>query len=101
MWPKNGSRRVAADGSENIAYFRYVEIDPLEQCYTRQVRLEKWESGKMIASEEYPLRGNMYFKNELLLMLNIAGFREITVYGDYTDALATADHKELVFVAHK
>ena len=68
-WPKNGSRRVAADGSENIAYFRYVEIDPLEQRYIRQVLLEKWDSGKLIASEEYTLRGNMYFKNELLLML--------------------------------
>jgi len=41
----------------------------------------------------------MYFKNELLLMLSIAGFREMTVPGDYTDELATADHAELIFTA--
>ena len=43
----------------------------------------------------------MYFKNELLLMLNVAGFREISVRGDYTDERATADHEELVFTAIK
>lgn len=98
-WPHDGVRRVAEDGSENIAYFRQVHIDPLEQAYTRQVRLEKWVSGDMVASEKYTLRGNMYFKNEVILMLRAAGFREITVYGDYSDEFATADHEELNLVA--
>jgi len=100
-WPEEGSRRMAPDGSENIAYFRRVDFDPLEQSYTTEVRLEKWSGGDMVASEEYTLRGNMYFKNELMLMLQAAGFREIMVQGDYTDELATADHKELVFTAIK
>lgn len=100
-WPKDGARRVAADGSENIAYFRYVHLDPLEQSYTQQVHLEKWKSGKMVASEKYTLRGNMYFKNELILMLKFAGFREITVHDNYTDELATTDHEELIFTAIK
>ena len=100
-WPKDGDRRVAADGSKNIAYFRTAHIDPLEQIYTRQVRLEKWVSGEMVASEEYTLRENIYFKNEVLLMLEVAGFREIGVYGDYSDERATADHKELNFTAIK
>lgn len=100
-WPQAGSRRVAADGSENIAYFRLVDVDPLEQSYTREVRLEKKVSGKIVAVEEYTLRGNMYLKNEVLFMLQMAGFREIAVYGDYTDAVATADHEEINFVAIK
>jgi SAM-dependent methyltransferase len=98
-WPEEGRPRVAADGSEHVGRFRTISIDPLEQSYTRQVRLEKWDSGELAELEEYILRGNMYFKNELLLMLKIAGFREITVRGDYTDELATADHEELVFTA--
>lgn len=100
-WPKDGDRLIGEDGSENIAYFRNVHIDPLEQSFTRQVRLEKWVSGEKVASEEYILRGNMYFKNEVLLMLKAAGFREITVFGDYSDEIATAEHKELVFKALK
>jgi SAM-dependent methyltransferase len=100
-WPEEGSRRTASDGSEHVSRFRMVQLDPLEQSYTRQVRLEKWEAGRLVASEEYALRGNMYLKPELLLMLKLTGFREITVFGDYTDELATSDSNELVFVALK
>lgn len=100
-WPDDGNRRVAADGSEHVARFRLVDADPLEQSYTRQVRLEKWQAGMLLGSEEYTLRGNMYLKSELLLMLTVAGFREITVHGDYTDEPATADHEGLVFTAFR
>lgn len=98
-WSEKGEGRLASDGSEHFAQFRTVHVDPLEQSYTRQVRLEKWSNSKIVASEEYTLRGNMYFKNEVLLMLTVAGFREITLHGDYTDEPATADHEELVFIA--
>lgn len=100
-WPDKGEGRVASDGSVHFAQFRLLNIDPLEQTYTRQVRLEKWSNGGLIASEEYTLRGNIYFKSELLLMLKVAGFREITVHGDYTDSPVTADHDEIVFTAIK
>ncbi|HTP10062.1 MAG TPA: class I SAM-dependent methyltransferase [Anaerolineae bacterium] len=100
-WPEEGDRRVASDGSEHVSRFRTVQVDPVEQSFTRQVRLEKWDAGKLVVSEEYTLRGNMYLKPELLLMLKVAGFREVAVYGDYTDAPATADSDELVFVALK
>ncbi|MEJ2600970.1 MAG: hypothetical protein P8Z00_21740, partial [Anaerolineales bacterium] len=69
--------------------------------YVRQVRLEKWISGEKVASEEYTLRGNMYLKNEVLLMLRVAGFREISVRGDYSEETATAAHDELNFMAIK
>jgi SAM-dependent methyltransferase len=98
-WPEKGEGQVASDGSKHFAQFRMVNVDPLEQNYTRQVRLEKWSDNALVASEEYTLRGSIYFKNELLLMLSVAGFREITVHGDYTDQPATADHEELVFTA--
>ena len=50
-------------------------LDPLEQTYTVQVRLEKWVTGERVATEEYTLCGNMYSKNELLFVrLQFAGF---------------------------
>jgi SAM-dependent methyltransferase len=100
-WPEKGSRRVAADGSETIAYFRRLDLDPLDQTYTMQVRLEKWVTGERVATEVYTLSGNMYSKNELLFMMQLAGFRDITVYGDYSDESATAEHSEINFVAIK
>ena len=98
-WPEEGRRRVGADGSEYITRVRLVEMDPLEQCLTRQVRIEKRQSGKLVASEEYTMRANMYLKNELLLMLNVAGFRQVSVRGDYTDQAASPESRELVFLA--
>lgn len=98
-WPEKGNGRIASDGSEHFGQFRVATFDPLEQCLTREVRLEKWQSGKLIAAEEYRLRENVYFKNELILMLEVAGFREISVRGNYMDEPATADHEELVFTA--
>lgn len=95
------SRRRAADGSEYRARFRFLELDPLEQTYARQVHLEKWIAGQLVEEQEYTLRGRAYFKSELELMLQIAGFREITVRGDYTDEPATPEHKQLVFTALK
>jgi SAM-dependent methyltransferase len=98
-WPEKGAGRIASDGSEHFGLFRMIDINPLEQSYTREVRLEKWLNGELVASEAYTLRGNFYFKHELLLMLNIAGFREITVSGGYTDEPANSDHEDLVFTA--
>jgi hypothetical protein len=34
-------------------------------------------------------------------MLERAGFRDIQIFGDFSDEPATADHKDLVFVAKK
>jgi SAM-dependent methyltransferase len=100
-WPKKGAGRLASDGSEHFGQFRLIAFDPLEQSYIREVRLERWVEGKLDKAEEYTLRGNIYFKNELLLMLKVAGFHDITVCGDYKEEIATADHEELVFTAIK
>ena len=101
-WPwQEGRRRKAADGSEHRARFRILALDPLEQTYTREVHLEKWVAGALVAEEAYTLSGRMYFKNELEWMLQVAGFREITVRGDYSGEPATAQHKQLVFTAIK
>ncbi len=100
-WPEKSAGRIASDGSEHFGQFRLIAFDPMEQSYIREVHLEKWVEGKLEKSEEYTLRGNIYFKNELLLMLKIAGFHEISVCGDYKEEIATADHEELVFTAIK
>jgi SAM-dependent methyltransferase len=100
-WPEEGRRRVAADGSEYVERFRLVSTNLLEQSYVRQVRIEKWVAGQLIASQEDTMRGDLYLKNEMLLMLQVAGFRHITVRGDFTDEPATLNSKELIFTALK
>ncbi len=100
-WSEKGTAQVAHDGSEYYSQVRVVHFDPLDQVFTRQVRVEKWVHGRLAVSEDYTFRGTAYFKREILLMLKLAGFREINVRGGYTDEPATPDSKELVFTAIK
>jgi SAM-dependent methyltransferase len=98
-WPERGPPRIAADGSEHFMQIRAVAADPLTQTYTREVRLEKWQSGKLVAAESYRLKESMYLREEVLLMLKVAGFERVLVQGDFTNEEATAKHQELVFTA--
>lgn len=100
-WPTEGKHYQSAQGYELISRNRLLEVNPFEQSYMREMRVEKWEAGKLAAQEKRTLRGNMYLKNEVLAMLQIAGFKEIQVTGDYGDEPATADSEELNFVARK
>jgi SAM-dependent methyltransferase len=98
-WPEKGAAQVASDGSQYYIQVRTVHFDPLEQVFTRQIHVEKWFEGRLTASGDYTIRGTVYFKNEILLMLRSAGFRQVSVRGDFTDQAATAEAKELVFTA--
>ena len=62
---------------------------------------ELWREGRLVAEEEYELTMCLYLRNELLLLLEQAGFADVTVRGDHTDEEATGDHDFLVFVATK
>ena len=78
-----------------------VSVDSLEQRMVRQVRIEKWVSGKLIDSQEFTQHRTLFLPNEVLLMLHVAGFHQISIRGDYTDELATSDSEELIFTALK
>ena len=75
--------------------------DTLEQLVTFQMRVELKRDGKQVAEEQYTLKDRGYLKNELLTILEYAGFGDIVVRGDYTEAEATAEHSALVFLARK
>ena len=100
-WPTGSMRRRAADGDEIELRSRLVALDPLEQRQTRQIRASLWRAGQVVGDEEHSLRENLYVRNELLVLLERAGFAEVTVRGGYADAAPTAEDTMLVFVARK
>lgn len=100
-WPPTGERRRLPDGDELEECVRLVDLDPLEQRTTLQIRSTLWRGAERVAEEEYTMVTTRYFRNEVLLMLELAGFEDVTVHGGYTDAVATADDTFLVFVARK
>lgn len=99
--PPGERRRRASDGSEYVLRSRLVDLDPLNQRVTLVNHAERWREGKPEAEEDRTLTINLYFRNELLLMLERAGFTSVEVQGDHNDRPATADDDFLVFVAKK
>lgn len=100
-WPTSGTPRRAADGDELELRSRVVALDPLEQYVTRQMHATLRRGETVVAEEEHTLRENLYFRNEVLLLLAQVGFGDVEVRGGYTDAAPTAEDPEIVFIARK
>ena len=100
-WPSSTERNRLTDGSELEIAVRNVSVDPLEETQTRQLRARLWRNGELIEEQVHTQRYEEYGKNELVLVLEQAGFQDIQIFGDFSDEPATADHRELIFVARK
>jgi SAM-dependent methyltransferase len=117
MWPrwtKPGREELPSDwsplepewraegGSEYALQARVLSFDPLDQSAQLVLRAQKRVGGEVIAVEEHrlsPLRN--YFRDELLLMLERAGFESVRVEAGYTGDKPTADDDFLVFIARR
>ena len=100
-WPFSGDRKTLPDGSELELIARTVSTDPLQNVSVRQIKVRLWENDQLIKEEIYTQKLDDYNKNELMLMLAQAGFNDIKIYGDFENEPATADSKDLVFIAKK
>lgn len=97
--PEKG--RVGADGAEYGLRSRYLHFDPLEQRISLEMHARMWLNGVLQAEEVHRLDMELYFKNEVLLMLERAGFDEIIVHSDHVEADPTPDDEFIVFVAKR
>ena len=96
-----GTRRSAKDGAEYELRSRLVGFDPLAQRATLEMRALMWRDGELVADEEHVLTMMLYFKDELVLMLERAGFAGVRVCGPYNDAEPTPGDDFLVFIAQR
>ena len=100
-WPEPGERRRGSDGAEYELRSRLVDLDPLAQCATLEMRASMWRDGVLVAEEDHVLKLMLYFRDELVLMLERTGFADVVVHGGYAGAEPTAADEFLVFVARK
>jgi SAM-dependent methyltransferase len=100
-WPTRGDRRRAEDGAEYELRVRLAALDPLDQRLTYELQASMWRGGRLVGEEEHRLTERLYFRDELVMMLEQAGFAEIRVFGGYSDRPARADDDILVFSARK
>ena len=83
----------ATDGAEYALRSRVVDFDPLAQQATLEMQAFMWRDGELVAEEEHVLTMTLYFKDELVLMLERAGFDDVRVRGQYNDAEPTAGRR--------
>jgi hypothetical protein len=76
-------------------------VQPLEQQAVLEMRAYMWRDGELVTEEEHTVTLNLYFRNELLMMLERAGFDDLVVHGDHKEQSPTPDSDFLVFVARK
>jgi SAM-dependent methyltransferase len=100
-WPEPGPRRTGSDGTEYELRSRVVDIDPLAQRVTKEMRGFMWRAGSLVAQDEHVLAMTLYFTHELRLMLERAGFSDIEMRGDYGDEEPTPETEFVVFTARK
>jgi SAM-dependent methyltransferase len=101
-WPERGDRKRCADGSELELKARVLDFDPLNQILIREMRAEHWRDGELIASEEGSLSINIYFKSEVVLMLETAGFVDVQVKAGLTEVEARPwNDVHLMFLARR
>ena len=100
-WPEEGTRKRTASGDEIELRARAVDLDPMEHRLTLEMRAGLWREGRLVAQEDRLLQENLYFRNEILLLLADAGFAEVSVRAGYSVRQPTADDTMLVFIARK
>jgi hypothetical protein len=100
-WHDEGDKKVTADGSEIELLSRIVDVDPLEQSVTLQMRAFLRRDGEVVAEEEHLLTMNLYFAHELKMLLERAGFSDVEVRAGYEDRPPTGDDEFVVFVASR
>ena len=100
-WRAKGDRRVASDGAEYELRSRLVDLDPLSQKYSFEMRAAMWRDGELLAEEEHSLELTSYFTHELQYMLELAGFSDIALRAGYRDEPPTAEDEVVVFIARK
>lgn len=100
-WPTSTGRLSLADGTELEITARAVMTDPFENVALCEIRARRYRKDELLKEEIHTQKLDDYSKNELVLMLERAGFEDIQIFGDFSDEPATADHEDLVFMARK
>jgi SAM-dependent methyltransferase len=95
------SRRQGSSGDEYVMRSRLVDLDPLEQRVTREVQVQLYRAGQRVAEERGKLEESLYFHYELLLMLEQAGFTDVTVQEGYTGRTLAAEDTMPIYIARK
>ncbi len=85
-WDLYNQDVCSPEGDMLRVYTRLVSIDPWDQVITEDRRYEFYRHQEMVKEEVHTVQERWFFKNEVVLMLELAGFSEVHVLQDGSDA---------------
>jgi len=91
------------DGSIIAQHLKREKIDCVEQLLLAQRRYQLIRDGRVIEEEIFASNERWYFKHEMVLLLEKAGFRDIQVKDGWSDDDFSDGHQHdsMVFIARK
>jgi len=92
--------RREAEG-EIVSTLWSESVDLFEQVLLSKRQCDLYVDGKCVRSEVHAHLLRWYFHYEFLMMLERAGFEDMTTYSDYTDHPATQESKTVVYGARR
>jgi hypothetical protein len=90
-----------ADGSTIAQQIMRLRIDRVEQLLIAKRRYQRIVDGAVVAEEVFDANERWYFKHEMVLLLEKAGFQQVEVKGNWTEANFADSHHSMVFIARK
>lgn len=98
VWTLRRTGTRPSDGATILLHQAGV-MDYVEQVQQGWYRYEVYLNGRQVDTYLQPMKLRWYSKYELYLMLEKAGFRDISVCGDYTESEASELHSVFVYRA--
>ena len=95
------ARKPLPDGTELAKEVRTESRNLIEQTLAVTVRYQRFRQGQVVEEQLSPAAERWYFKHEMELMLEKAGFHSIRVTGNYTDADVIDEHYVMAFFGTK
>jgi SAM-dependent methyltransferase len=80
---------------------RLVAFDPQRQRIVKGIRDRLVRDGQVIVEEQREIAIELYFEQELRLILELAGFVDVEIQSGYTGQPATADDADTVVIARR
>jgi SAM-dependent methyltransferase len=94
-------RRSGADGAEYALRSRFVEVDQVGRRTELALHAWMWRDGELAAEEEHRLTESFYEQDELVALLERAGFADAEVRGGYHDGPPAAEDDMIVLLARR
>jgi SAM-dependent methyltransferase len=98
-WEPRGDHRVVhADGDRLVIERRVTRLDPAAEVLVDQRRYRLYDGTRIVAEEVRRGAETWYGPFEIRLMLEAAGFADVTITGDYTGAPLAHHHRQVMFI---